>query len=105
MNQQQDNKKQNLNIDITPDVAQGVYSNLAIISHSPSEMILDFAQMLPGSTNANVRSRIIMAPSHAKRLLSALRDNIDKYEDQFGTIIDPAQPTTVPYDMSNVGKA
>ena len=105
MNQQQDNKKQNLNIDITPDVAQGVYSNLAIISHSPSEMILDFAQMLPGSTNANVRSRIIMAPSHAKRLLSALRDNIDKYEDQFGTIIDPAQPASVPYDMSNVGKA
>ncbi len=105
MNQQQDNKKQNLNIDITPDVAQGVYSNLAIISHSPSEMILDFAQMLPGSTNANVRSRIIMAPSHAKRLLSALRDNIDKYEDLFGTIIDPAQPASVPYDMSNVGKA
>lgn len=105
MNQQQDNKKQNLNIDITPDVAQGVYSNLAIISHSPSEMILDFAQMLPGSTNANVRSRIIMAPSHAKRLLSALRDNIDKYEDLFGTIVDPAQPASVPYDMSNVGKA
>ena len=105
MNQQQDNKKQNLNIDITPEVAQGVYSNLAVISHSPTEILLDFAQIMPGTPNANVRSRIVMAPSHAKRLLSALRDNIEKYEDQFGSIIDPAQPATMPYDMSNIGKA
>ncbi|MBQ9545773.1 MAG: DUF3467 domain-containing protein [Bacteroidales bacterium] len=102
---QQETKKQNLNIDITPEVAQGVYSNLAVISHSPTEILLDFAQIMPGTPNANVRSRIVMAPSHAKRLLSALRDNIEKYEDQFGTIIDPAQPATMPYDMSNIGKA
>ncbi|MBQ7279167.1 MAG: DUF3467 domain-containing protein [Bacteroidales bacterium] len=103
-----ENNKKNLNIDIASDVAQGVYSNLAIISHSPSEMVLDFAQMLPGTPNANVRSRIIMAPNHAKRLLAALRDNIDKYEEQFGTIIDPAQQGTTaefPYDMNLVGKA
>lgn len=103
----QENNKQNLNIDITPDVAEGVYSNLAIISHSPTEMILDFAQMLPGLGKPFVRSRVLMAPSHAKRLLAALRDNIEKYEDQFGTITEPSQQsaTTVPYDMNMVGKA
>lgn len=104
MSQENKNQQQNLNIDVTPEVAKGVYSNLAIISHSPSEIVLDFAQMLPGTPNANVRSRIIMSPIHAKRLLVALRDNIDKYEDQFGTIVDPAQ-STVPFDMNTVGKA
>ena len=96
----------NLNLDITPDVAQGVYSNLAIISHTPAEMIVDFAQILPGSKNANVRSRIIMNPIHAKRLLMALSDNIQKYESQFGAISEPVVPhqgDTVPYDV--LGKA
>ena len=95
-----------LKLDITPDVAKGTYSNLAIISHSPSEIILDFAQMLPGSSNANVRSRVIMNPIHAKRLLNALADNIQKYEQNFGTIVEPSVPgnaDTVPYDI--LGKA
>ena len=95
-----------LKIDMTPDVAQGTYSNLAIISHSPSETVLDFAQMLPGTPNANVRSRIIMNPIHAKRLLAALNDNIQKYEQNFGAIVEPQPPMdakTVPYDI--LGKA
>ena len=97
---------QDLKLDMASDVANGTYSNLAIISHSPSEIILDFAQMLPGTPNATVRSRVIMNPIHAKRLLAALNDNIQKYEHNFGTIVDPqvaANADTVPYDI--LGKA
>lgn len=98
------NNPQNLNISINPDVATGVYSNLAIISHTPAEIILDFAQMLPGSKDANVRSRVIMNPIHAKRLLMALTDNVRKFESQFGPINEPVpQGDTVPYDI--MGKA
>ncbi|MCQ2296687.1 MAG: DUF3467 domain-containing protein [Bacteroidales bacterium] len=99
-------QQQNLKLDMAPEVAQGTYSNLAIISHSPTEMILDFAQMLPGTPNANVRTRVIMNPIHAKRLLNALADNIQKYEHNFGPIEEPKVPInadTVPYDI--LGKA
>ena len=100
------NPAQDLKLDILPEVAKGTYSNLAIISHSPTEMVLDFAQMLPGSPSASVRTRVIMNPIHAKRLLRALEDNIDKYEKNFGTIVEPMGPNndgTVPYDI--LGKA
>ena len=100
------NTPQDLKLDMASDVANGTYSNLAIISHSPSEIILDFAQMLPGTPNATVRSRIIMNPIHAKRLLAALNDNIQKYEHNFGPIVDPQSAIsadTVPYDI--LGKA
>ena len=99
------NNIQDLKLDMEPEVAKGTYSNLAIISHSPTEMILDFAQMLPGTQNANVRTRVIMNPIHAKRLLSALADNINKYEKNFGPIVEPqnGQADTVPYDI--LGKA
>lgn len=100
------NTVKDLKLDIAPDVAKGTYSNLAIISHSPSEIVLDFAQMLPGTPNAQIRSRVIMNPMHAKRLLNALDDNIQKYEQNFGTIIEPNSPSnveTVPYDI--LGKA
>jgi len=99
------NTPQDLKLDMSSDVANGTYSNLAIISHSPSEIILDFAQMLPGTPNATVRSRIIMNPIHAKRLLAALNDNIQKYEHNFGTITDPQSAInadTVPYDILGV---
>ena len=100
------NTPQDLKLDMAPDVANGTYSNLAIISHSPSEIILDFAQMLPGTPNPTVRSRIIMNPIHANRLLAALNDNIQKYEHNFGPIVDPQSAIntdTVPYDI--LGKA
>jgi hypothetical protein len=101
------NKPQDLKLNIDPEVAKGIYSNLAIISHTPAEIVIDFAQMLPGADGANIRSRVIMNPIHAKRLLSALADNIQKYERNFGTITEPRTPApegdTVPYDI--LGKA
>lgn len=81
-----ENNNQQLQIELKPEVAEGVYSNLAIITHSSSEVITDFVQMMPGMPKAQVKSRVIMAPEHAKRLLMALQDNILKYEKQFGPI-------------------
>lgn len=81
-----------LQIELKEDVAQGTYANLAIITHSSSEFVLDFACVLPGLPKAGVKSRVIMAPEHAKRLLRALEDNIGKYERSFGTI-DTAERT------------
>lgn len=79
-------EKKQLEIAISPEVAGGVYSNLVIISHSTSEFVLDFVQNLPGAPKANVKSRIVLTPEHAKRLLNALNDNVLKYERQFGAI-------------------
>ena len=86
-----DNNNQQLQIELKPEVAEGTYSNLAIITNSSSEVITDFIQMMPGMPKAQVKSRIIMAPEHAKRLLLALQDNIQKYEKQFG-VIQLSQP-------------
>jgi hypothetical protein len=85
-------KQPGLQIELTPDKAQGEYANFAIITHSSSEFILDFARMLPGLPKAQVRSRVILAPEHAKRLLGALQENIMRYERQFGPIKMPEQP-------------
>jgi hypothetical protein len=99
-------KQQNLNLNISDEVAQGTYCNLAVITHSPAEFILDFAQALPGRDGATVRQRIIMPPIHAKRLLMALTDNLRKYEDNFGPIEEPHTPhDAIPYDMVPQGKA
>jgi len=92
-------EEKKLNINLSPEMAQGTYANLAVISHSSSEFVIDFAQMMPGMQQATVRSRIVMAPEHAKRLLFALQDNISKYEQQFGKITLPGQPapgSTIP---------
>ena len=85
-----------IDIEIKPEVAQGRYANLAIITHSSSEFILDFAQNMPGRPKMQVASRIIMTPEHAKRLLGALTDNIRKYESQFGEIRLPMNPMMIP---------
>ena len=84
----EDNNNQNkqLQLNIKPEVASGQYSNLVLITHSHTDFILDFARHLPGMPQPDVCSRIIMAPEHAKRLLMALQDNVQKYEKQFGTI-------------------
>lgn len=82
----ENNNEREVNIELKPETAGGEYSNLAIISHSHSEFILDFAKMLPGLPKPQVCSRILMTPEHAKRLLNALADNVSKYESQFGTI-------------------
>lgn len=75
-----------LQIELKEDVAQGTYANLAVITHSSSEFIVDFVRVMPGMPKASVKSRIVLAPEHAKRLLRALEENIGKYERTFGSI-------------------
>lgn len=82
------NKGQKLNIELKDEVAQGTYSNLAIITHSTSEFVLDFVRVMPGMPKAEVKSRVILTPEHAKRLLAALNDNVSKFEAQHGPIKD-----------------
>jgi|TARA_B110000116_G_scaffold272152_1_gene295448 hypothetical protein len=79
-------KKSKLNIELPEEVASGIYSNLAVITHSPTEFVTDFIQIMPGVPKAKVRSRIIMTPQHAKRLLKALAENVKRYESQHGSI-------------------
>ncbi len=78
-----------LQIELKEEVAQGTYANLAIITHSSSEFILDFVRVMPGMPKAGVQSRIILTPEHAVRLLRALQDNVRKYESVFGPIQIP----------------
>ncbi len=80
------NKDNRLNIELKEDIADGIYSNLAVISHSASEFIVDFVRMLPGMPKASVKSRIVMTPENAKRLLMALNENVRKYEKSYGQI-------------------
>jgi len=75
-----------INIELSEEVAEGVYSNLAMIAHSNSEFVIDFIRLMPGVPKAKVKSRIVITPEHAKRLLAALKDNIEKYEAAFGPI-------------------
>jgi len=86
-------KKEGLNIELSEEIAEGNYSNLAIINHSPSEFVVDFIQMMPGVPKAKVKSRIILTPQHAKRLMKALNENVSKFEDQHGEIqdLDPSK--------------
>ncbi|HOG05163.1 MAG TPA: DUF3467 domain-containing protein [Paludibacter sp.] len=79
-------KPTQLNVELSPEIAEGIYSNLAIISHSSSEFVIDFVRIMPGTPKANVKSRIILTPEHTKRLLFALQENISKYEAQNGKI-------------------
>ena len=91
-----DNKNNQLQVELPQDVAQGEYANFAIITHSSSDFIIDFARVLPGLPKAQVKSRVILAPEHAKRLLGALQENIVRYEREFGPIKIPQQePRTV----------
>ena len=96
MNDDYQNQQQ-LNIELSEEVAQGIYSNLAIITHSPSEFVVDFVRVMPGIPKANVKSRIILTPEHAKRLMMALQENILKYESLHGPInIQGGQDNMVP---------
>lgn len=83
---------QQFQLNLKPEIAGGQYSNLALITHSHSDFVLDFARQLPGLPQPEVCSRVIMAPEHAKRLLAALQENIYKYEQQFGKIDLTGQP-------------
>jgi hypothetical protein len=96
----EDKPKNQINIELTDEVAGGIYSNLAIITHSPTEFVVDFVSMMPGAPKAKVKSRIVMTPQHAKRLFKALADNISKYESSFGTIKEVGADMIPPFTMS-----
>ena len=89
-----------LNIELPEEVAEGVYSNLAIISHSSGEFVVDFIRLVPNVPKAKVKARIILTPQHAKRLLRALNDNISKFEAQHGAISEPEQPPFPPMSFN-----
>lgn len=81
------NKHQNqINIELNEEIGQGIYSNLAVITHSSSEFVIDFVRVMPGVPKANVKSRIILTPDHAKRFLRTLEDNIAKFESSHGKL-------------------
>ena len=98
-------QKNQINIELTDEVAGGIYSNLAIITHSPTEFVLDFVSLMPGSPKAKVKSSIVMTPQHAKRLYKALAENINKYESQFGAIKDVTSEVLPPFTMGPKAQA
>lgn len=98
-------KAPELDLELDSEIADGIYSNLAIISHSASEFIVDFATILPGLAKPKIRSRIILTPEHAKRLLLSLQDNIAKYESTNGLIpSDLRPPKRTPCQWASVTK-
>lgn len=86
MNPQQQNTEGAIDVELSEEIAEGVYANLAMIAHSNSEFILDFIRLMPGVPKAKVKARIILTPEHAKRLLEALRENIGRFEEAYGGI-------------------
>lgn len=101
-------KKQQLDIELSHEVAQGTYANLAVISHSSCEFIVDFVRIMPGLPKAEVKSRIILTPEHAKRLMLALQENIRKYEKIHGKINLPEEaqvPPVFPLNLGSQGQA
>ncbi|MBQ4499504.1 MAG: DUF3467 domain-containing protein [Alistipes sp.] len=90
-------KKPGIEIQLDEQVAQGNYCNLAIIAHSSSEFIIDFATMLPGLPKARVKSRVVLTPEHAKRLLMSLQENITRYESAIGKITIPSKQIIDPF--------
>lgn len=112
----EDKKKQNqpvpqdqqnqINIELSEEIAEGVYSNLAMIAHSNSEFVIDFIRLMPGVPKAKVKARVVITPEHAKRLLSALKDNIKKYEEAFGDIKQGQEIPQFPFNFGGtVGEA
>ena len=93
-----------LNIELDEKTAEGIYSNLAIINHSNTEFVLDYVTIMPGVTKAKVKSRIILTPQHAKRLLKALNENIQKFESINGKIKEDEQPS-IPLNFGPTGQA
>ena len=95
-NQEMQDMENAMNIELSEDIAEGIYSNLAVISHSNAEFVVDFILLVPNVPKAKVKSRIILTPQHAKRLLSAMADNVKRYESQFGEITDPNANNYIP---------
>ncbi len=105
MAEEKQNNPNQISIELPEDIAEGTYSNLAIISHSHSEFVIDFVRMLPNVPKAKVKSRIILTPAHAKRLMKALSDNVSKYEAQHGSISDTDPMPFPPMNFSPKAQA
>lgn len=99
------NQENQIQIELSDEIAQGTYSNLAIIAHSSSEFVIDFVRIVPGMPKAKVKSRIILTPEHAKRLLFALDENIRRFESQSGTISVNNQDGFIPPIVGSMGEA
>ena len=97
-------KENNINIELDESIAQGLYSNLVIVNHSPTEFVLDFISVMPGAPKAKVRSRIILTPDHTKKFINALGENLNKYEKSFGKIKN-FQKEVVPISFGPKGEA
>ena len=103
-NQNKKPKQGQINIELDEKVAEGTYSNLAIINHSVSEFVVDFVSIMPGTPKSKVKSRIILTPQHAKRLTKALLDNVNRFEQAHGEIKDYEQPP-IPMNFGPTGEA
>jgi len=97
-------QQKQINIELDEKIAEGTYSNLAIINHSVSEFVVDFISMMPGAPKAKVKSRIVLTPQHAKKFLKALSDNVNRFEKAHGNIKDYEQPT-IPLNFGPTGEA
>ena len=97
-------KANNINIELDDSIAQGLYSNLVIVNHSPTEFVLDFINVMPGAPKAKVRSRIILTPDHTKKFINALGENLNKYEKSFVKIIN-FQKEVIPISFGPKGEA
>ncbi len=93
-----------INIEIDEAMAEGIYSNLAIINHSPSEFVVDFVCIMPGTPKAKVKSRVVLTPQHAKRLVKALAENVHRFEMAHGEIKDSEHPP-IPLNFGPTGQA
>ena len=98
-----------IEIELNDEIADGIYSNLAIISHSSSEFVIDFVRVMPNTPKAKVKARIVLTPEHAKRLLYALQENVSKYEMQFGPVRDSEgggeYSLPIPINFGSTGEA
>ena len=103
-NNNTNNQQGQLNIELDEKTAEGIYSNLAIINHSNSEFVLDFVAIMPGVPKAKVKSRIVLTPQHAKRLLKAMAENIRRFESQHGEITEGEAPN-IPLNFGPTGQA
>ncbi|WP_046746301.1 DUF3467 domain-containing protein [Kordia zhangzhouensis] len=103
MSQDKANEKQ-INLELDENIAEGIYSNLAIINHSPTEFVVDFVSIMPGRPKAKVKSRIVLTPQHAKRLMNALGENIRRFESAHGQIKEFEQPP-IPMNFGPTGEA
>ena len=104
--QQPQRASNQINIELSEEIAEGTYANLAMIAHSNSEFVVDFIRLMPGVPKAKVKSRIVITPEHARRLLVALEENIQKYEKTFGPIKQTEEAPKFPINFGGtVGEA